>query len=74
MTSLKALAKKLRNAADIIDDLLQEPERETREMARKIIQRKRGFHHKGKHWTQKPENKARLRLMLEKAAANRKVS
>lgn len=33
---------------------------------------KKGFSYKGKHWTQKPENKERLKAMLKKAARTKK--
>ena len=63
--NLKLLATKLRQAADVLDDLLgveRATKHETPTTATAIrktfVKPKRSFH--GKHWTQTPEGKARL--------------
>jgi hypothetical protein len=70
--NLQQLAKKLRNAADVIDDLLNEQRLvnvvNKREISKKIIRhikKRRSF--KGKHWTQTPEGKIKLSEMSKKA-------
>ena len=78
--------KKLRKAADALDELLafdssnhssarkkieaaiiQEPEKKERKSTK-------GFKYSGTHWTQKPENKARLSKMLRKGSKARKAN
>jgi hypothetical protein len=60
--SLRTLSKKLRHAADVLDELLEMEG--TKEVAKKI---KRNIVKKKLHWTQRPENKAKLRKQLRKA-------
>jgi predicted CoA-binding protein len=64
--NLQKMAKKLRAVADSIDSLFVDLENETPEVAKKILKAKKKL-----HWTQKPENKARLRKMLKNAAIKR---
>ena len=72
--NLITLAKKLRRASDIIDDLLgidRHTIQETPKTAEKIIRHLRNGRNgkkykKGTHWTQKPENRGRMLKMLKK--------
>lgn len=75
--SLKALAKKLRQAANILDDLLYESGNENQTTASEIVKRhtrKPKFRYHGTHWTQLPKNKAKLRKMVKASAKARKES
>ena len=73
--SLKALAKKLRDAADVLDNLLYESERENRTTAKSIIKKykkhkkHKGYH--GTHWTQLPKNRAKLSKMIKDSTRTR---
>lgn len=58
--SIRSLSKRLRAAANILDELLEEPG--TPAVAKKL---KTTF--KKLHWTQRPENKARVEKQLRKA-------
>ncbi len=88
MIAIRSLAKKLRQAADVLDDLFRDgaqvrprgsykkkktPSNETPAVAAQI---RRGFKRKrktrrayaaGEHWTQKPENKARVMRAVRRA-------
>lgn len=102
--TLTQLAKKLRQAADVLDDLIgidrgSSTNNDIPSTARQIIStirrgkykkrskyrpkkqmkmkakkqsKKKAFSYKGKHWTQRPENKERLREILSKAAKTRR--
>jgi hypothetical protein len=56
---LKAMSKKLRHAADVIDELFEGPG--TPAIAKKILRNGK------KHWTQTPEGKKKLLLRSKKA-------
>jgi hypothetical protein len=62
-TNLKEFSKRLRNAADAIDLVFQVSG--TPEVARKIEKRV--------HWTQKPENRAKVLKMAKRGAQSRKA-
>lgn len=57
---IRLLVKKLRNAADSLDDLFVNEKNENETTAKKIINSRKGKSYNGKHWTQLPENKAKL--------------
>ena len=68
--NLKEIANRLRKAADVLDDLvglnLNKPTKnETKEVAKKIVKKYKT--RKKLHWTQKPENKARVMAQIKKA-------
>ena len=65
--SIKQLSKKLRQAADVLDELLEMEG--TKEVAKKI--KKQIYTKKKLHWTQRPENKAKLHNQLVKANRTR---
>jgi len=78
--NIKQFAQKLRHAADVLDELVgidRNTSNETPAMAAKIQKElkniRKGKSYKGKHWTQKPENKARLRKILRDALAKKKA-
>jgi ElaB/YqjD/DUF883 family membrane-anchored ribosome-binding protein len=77
MTSLQTLARKLRNVADAIDELLQESSNETREIAevirRKYKPRKKATWNKGKKWS-KAQRAKFLATMRTKREGKREVS
>jgi len=61
--NLKSVSKKFRHIADCIDDLLLEAETPAKaDSIRRTL-------HKKPHWTQRPENKAKLAKSLKKMAA-----
>ena len=62
---IKSLSKKLRHAADVLDELLEV--QGTPEIARRILSKGKRMYKK-KHWTQRPENRARLKKILKHAA------
>jgi hypothetical protein len=78
---IKTLSKKLRHAADVLDELLGfdlSTKKETPQTALKMLSHvkrvtKKGYTYKGTHWTQKPENKERLVKMLRKASKARQA-
>jgi hypothetical protein len=79
--NLQQFARKLRAAADVLDDLLgvdRPTVNETSDTARLIrnslnpkLSPKTRAYKKGTHWTQKPENRKKLQRMLKKAASIR---
>lgn len=74
MTNIKSLIRKLRNAADTLEELFMFKENETSDTIRKmIIDRKIPITKKKKlHWTQRPENKAKVEQWKRKMNRNRK--
>lgn len=70
MNQIQTLAKKFRTVADALDDLLSEPG------ASELLNRHHsvaGSHAPGKlHWTQRPENRAKLTAMHRKAVKARR--
>jgi hypothetical protein len=72
---IRQLSKKLRHAADVLDALFEV--KGTPTIAKRIIKnlpKARGGareYPKGTHWTQRPENKARLKKQLKRMAAMR---
>jgi hypothetical protein len=85
--NLIILSKKLRQVSDLLNEILDTDIRafvsETPETARRIIKEitvtkgkksKVTHTYHGTHWTQQPENKAKLRAMMKKAAAARKAA
>ena len=64
---LRQVSKRLRQIADSIDDLLgldRPTAKETPSTATKILKKAHKYR-KGTHWTQKPENKKKLALILK---------
>lgn len=76
--TIKQLAQKLRHAADVLDDLmgLDRPTvNETPATAVKIRAALATRRYKpGTHWTQRPENRAKLLRMVKRSGAGRKAS
>lgn len=68
MTELKALAKKFRKAADTLDGLIEEEG--TPEKADEI---RHALKPPRVHWTQRPENRARVLKMAKHRAQMRKA-
>jgi|KBSMisStandDraft_5_1062788.scaffolds.fasta_scaffold1827457_2 hypothetical protein len=68
---IKTLALRLRHAADVLDELLETPG--TPAIARQLLHIKTKPRGKARHWTQRPENKARLRKILKRAARAKRV-
>jgi hypothetical protein len=64
--NIKLLSKKLRHAADVLDELLVLDGNTN--IARKIVKK---IKRTKLHWTQRPENKAKLRRMLKKLRRTR---
>jgi hypothetical protein len=89
--NLRAWARRLREAADAIDAIFEQPGTPdiaeairhqvvnrprrvtiTRDMIKRVRdERKPKFKYHGKHWTQRPENRARMVAMLKRNAKNR---
>lgn len=65
--NIKSYVKKLRNAADVLEDLFVFSENETEKVANKILKRKK------LHWTQRPENKNKVMRMTNKIRKMRNV-
>jgi len=83
--SLRTWAKRLRTAADAIDAIFEQPG--TPDIAeairRKVVDRTprvfaprttRKFNYHGKHWTQQPENRAKVIAMAKARAKARRAS
>lgn len=83
MNSIKQMAAKFRHAAEVLEELagIDRPTfNETPDTAHKLrnsMKKARGkrpgkpYYKKGTHWTQKPENKAKLKKMHQKGAETR---
>jgi hypothetical protein len=76
MVDLRVLVKKLRHAADVIDELFYEPSKENKTTAAKIVKKFKPspFNKNNPHWTQRPENKAKLMRMVKSNAKAKKVA
>ena len=66
------MIKRLRKAADVLEELFESNPANNPKVVKAIHKKmdsvtKKGYNYKGKHWTQKPENKARLRKILIRA-------
>jgi hypothetical protein len=85
MMSLRTWAKRLRIAADAIDAIFEQPG--TPDIAeairRQVVERParvyaprntRKFNYHGKHWTQQPENRAKVVALAKLRAKARKAS
>lgn len=77
MMSLQLLSKKLRRAADVLDELLQEqgtPAKAAhivaslgkRRYVKRVAGAKKGYKYNGKHWTQRPENAHKVRRAVKR--------
>lgn len=68
---IKQLSKQLRHAADTLDALFEV--KGTQEIAKRILKKTtlRGYTYKGKHWTQTPAGKIKLRESMRKMWAKR---
>lgn len=71
MTSIVGFAKKLRHAADVLDDLVgrdvptgREGPR-TAKLIRATLIKKHRSYKPGTHWTQRPENRKKLLEMVK---------
>jgi len=63
--TVQSLAKKLRNAADALDDLFTSKSNETSKTAKKIRKKLR--------WNQKPENKAKVMRSIKRMLKAKKA-
>lgn len=78
LNTLARLSKKLRHAANVLDELLEVPgtpavvKKIQRTLARPNPKHK-GFNYRGKHWTQQPKNKAKLHKMIAASKEARRV-
>ena len=77
--TLQQTAKKFRAIADLLDDLLgvdRPTPRETPVVAAAIRRELSSKPHTyaGKHWTQQPKNKAKLRAMMKRGVETRKAA
>ena len=68
---IKSMSKRLRAAADALDALMEVDVRLTRDAGRvrdAILRKRRA------HWTQRPENKARLARMIRNSVAAKRAA
>ena len=76
LEELKRQHEQLGSAIEIVESFIKSSEKKaTRKQIVKHVKKKKsakGYSYKGKHWTQLPENKGKLRRMLNKAKRNRK--
>lgn len=67
MTNIKSFIKKLRNAADTLEELFIFKENENHFVAEKILSRRGPYKKRKKlHWTQTPEGKRKISEAMKK--------
>ena len=74
LDELKRQHAQLGSAIEIVESYIKSSK--TKATRKKIVahvkkKSKKGFSYKGKHWTQDPKNKAKLRRMLRKSLKKR---
>lgn len=73
MTNIKTFIKKLRNAAEVLEELFVFKENENSNTIKRLMtDRKITITKKKKlHWTQRPENKTRVKKWMKKMSKGR---